>query len=113
MIIFWAFLYPFGFALISFIINSFLLYLNLEKIKLNYYNFIFIILLYILLKKKIYFINIRRFKKTTFLIINNNVIFLKIILKILIISKAIFNIYNNLNTLFSYYKIFINGIKNL
>jgi exonuclease 3'-5' domain-containing protein 1 len=80
-----------------------LLYLDLEGVKLGRYSSISIISLYIAPTKKIYLIDIYRFRKTAFLTTNSSATSLKIILESLTIPKVFFDICNNLDALFSHF----------
>jgi len=80
--------------IISLAVDPPLLYLNLEGVKLSCYGFI---------SKKIYLIDIHRFRKTAFLTTNSSTTSLKTILESLTIPKVFFNIRNNLDALFSHF----------
>jgi len=99
--------------LISLIINSPSLYLDLKEVKLGCHSSISIFSLYILSRKKIYLIDIHCLETTAFSTTNSSATFLKTILESSTIPKVIFDICNDSDALFSHYEISVDGIKDL
>ena len=100
-------------TLISLAVDPSSLYLYLEGVKLVRHDSISIISLYVLPRKKIYLVDIHRLGKTAFSTTNSSTTSLKTILESPTIPKAIFDIRNDSDALFSHYEIFVDGIKDL